>query len=116
MFSGRHAVVRGADGAVFIDRCGKQLHTTHCCAGGLKQGSDARSHILNDMTSSWFGACCVRPTVTGVLAVLSAAAVPAAPPCAPPPTAARDGRHFADILNYLRTQQLAYPHDGSDFK
>jgi hypothetical protein len=22
MFSGRHAVVRGADGAVFIDRCG----------------------------------------------------------------------------------------------
>ncbi|WIA37898.1 hypothetical protein OEZ86_001275 [Tetradesmus obliquus] len=47
MFSGRHAVVRGPDGAVFIDR---------------------------------------------------------------------DGRHFGDVLNYLRTQQLAYPHDGSDFK
>lgn len=28
----------------------------------------------------------------------------------------RDGRHFADILNYLRTQQLAYPHDGTDYK
>jgi hypothetical protein len=24
MFSGRHAVVRGTDGAVFIDRCGNQ--------------------------------------------------------------------------------------------
>eukprot|EP00775_Hariotina_reticulata_P009921 gene9921-10078_t len=28
----------------------------------------------------------------------------------------RDGRHFADILNFLRTQQLAYPPDGTDFK
>jgi hypothetical protein len=43
--------------------------------------------------------------------------------CLLPPTAAtraaaarRDGRHFGDILNYLRTQQLAYPHDGTDFK
>jgi len=28
----------------------------------------------------------------------------------------RDGRHFADVLNYLRTQQLAYPPDGTDYK
>lgn len=28
----------------------------------------------------------------------------------------RDGRHFADVLNYLRTRQLAYPQDGTDFK
>eukprot|EP00877_Chromochloris_zofingiensis_P004719 jgi/Chrzof1/14248/Cz08g30300.t1 len=47
MFSGRYDLVRGADGAVFIDR---------------------------------------------------------------------DGRHFADIINYLRTRQLAYPPDGTDYK
>jgi hypothetical protein len=28
----------------------------------------------------------------------------------------RDGRHFADVLNFLRTRQLAYPQDGTDFK
>eukprot|EP00798_Chlamydomonas_sp_ICE-L_P015545 gene15545-21637_t len=28
----------------------------------------------------------------------------------------RDGRHFADILNYLRDGQLNYPPDGTDFK
>ena len=28
----------------------------------------------------------------------------------------RDGRHFADVLNFLRTGQLAYPPDGTDFK
>ncbi|KAI8469938.1 MAG: hypothetical protein J3K34DRAFT_521739 [Monoraphidium minutum] len=28
----------------------------------------------------------------------------------------RDGRHFADVLNYLRTRQLAYPLDGTDYK
>jgi len=28
----------------------------------------------------------------------------------------RDGRHFADILNYLRDGQLNYPPDGEDFK
>ncbi len=28
----------------------------------------------------------------------------------------RDGRHFHDVLNYLRDGQLAYPPDGSDYK
>lgn len=28
----------------------------------------------------------------------------------------RDGRHFHDILNFLRDGQFSYPHDGTDFK
>lgn len=28
----------------------------------------------------------------------------------------RDGRHFHDVLNYLRDGRLAYPPDGRDFK
>lgn len=28
----------------------------------------------------------------------------------------RDGRHFGDVLNFLRDGQLAYPPDGTDYK
>lgn len=28
----------------------------------------------------------------------------------------RDGKHFADILNFLRDGSLSYPPDGNDFK
>jgi hypothetical protein len=28
----------------------------------------------------------------------------------------RDGRHFHDILNFLRDGSFSYPEDGADFK